>query len=134
VSSTDSSLEAFSESTSATVADLNKVGPALLIGTAPFDEADPPPRGDLVLLDTPFRLYDSRPGYTSAPAGPKTRLTRTARTLAVACHGTPPVPAGATAALTTIAVTQTTSSSTCSGGSPDRGLTGPRACAIDAGL
>jgi hypothetical protein len=62
------------------------------------------------MLDTPFRLYDSRPGYAGAITTPKGKLTTTTRTLDVAGHGTPAVPDGATAVLTTIAVTQTVSS------------------------
>jgi hypothetical protein len=64
--------------------------------------------GAVVLRDSPFRLYDSRPGRQSALPGPKGVLAvGEARDLDVAGQGTPPLPADAVGVLATVTVTAT---------------------------
>jgi hypothetical protein len=64
--------------------------------------------GTVVLRDSPFRLYDSRPGRESALSGPKGVIAAgEARDLDVVGQGTPAVPAGAIGVLATVTVTAT---------------------------
>jgi hypothetical protein len=76
----------------------------LLNNRAPLGTA----AGAIVLRDSPFRLYDSRPGKPSALPGPKGTLTPGAsRDLDVVGQGSPPVPAEAIGVLATVTVTAT---------------------------
>jgi hypothetical protein len=64
--------------------------------------------GTIVLRDSPFRLYDSRPGRQSALPGPKEVLAAgEARDLDVVGQGTPALPAEAIGVLATVTVTAT---------------------------
>ena len=63
--------------------------------------------GNLVLLDTPFRLWDSRPGLPAPSRPTRARSPPTANAPSTRGHGTPPVPDTATALLATITVTET---------------------------